>query len=216
MLKHNLRWAAVARAIGLRVAVWGGVAALVLPAFGDIRPLVLPRGRSSEWTACLSLRQARYACDRKVFQAARLLYSRDGCTPKAPGHIGWPQLRGPNHDGFSAETDLADAGRPTVRPCSGVRDLGCGYSGFAAVGDRVYTQTQIALRPVGRLFLEADTGRTIWEQRYDWPYDAAGMYPGPRATPTYCQGRVYYASPQGRVGCLDADDGRPLWSLNVI
>ena len=96
-----------------------------------------------------------------------------------------------------------------------VRELGRGYSGFAAVGDRVYTQTQ-TLYGQSVVCLEADTGRTIWQQRYDWPYDAAGMYPGPRATPTYCEGRVYYASPQGRVGCLDAADGRPLWSLNVI
>ena len=66
------------------------------------------------------------------------------------------------------------------------------------------------------LCLEAETGRTVWEQRVDWPYDAAGMYPGPRATPTWYKNRVYYASPQGLVGCLDAEDGRPIWSLNVI
>ena len=42
------------------------------------------------------------------------------------------------------------------------------------------------------------------------------MDPGPRATPTYRQGRIYFAGPRGRVGCLDAADGRLLWSINVL
>jgi outer membrane protein assembly factor BamB len=96
-----------------------------------------------------------------------------------------------------------------------MRELGSGYSGFTAIGDRIYTQAQ-SLYAQSVLCLEADTGRTIWEQNYDWPYDAAGMYPGPRATPTCNQGRIYYASPQGRVGCLDAENGQPLWSVDVL
>ena len=66
------------------------------------------------------------------------------------------------------------------------------------------------------LALDADTGRTIWEQEYTWPYQAAGMFPGPRATPTWSDGRIYYAAPNGLVGCLDAADGHPLWSVNVM
>ncbi|MGD0516349.1 MAG: PQQ-binding-like beta-propeller repeat protein [Thermoguttaceae bacterium] len=96
-----------------------------------------------------------------------------------------------------------------------MRELGRGYSGFTAVGDRIYTQVQ-SLYSQSVLCLEADTGRTIWEQSYDWPYDAAGSYPGPRATPTWNQGRIYYASPQGRVGCLEADNGQPLWSVDLL
>jgi hypothetical protein len=63
--------------------------------------------------------------------------------------------------------------------------------------------------------MDADTGRTLWEYRYGWPYEAGGMYPGPRATPTWSGDRIYFAAPDGLVGCLDAADGRPLWSVNV-
>ena len=95
-----------------------------------------------------------------------------------------------------------------------LREIGRGYSGLIAVGDRVYTQTQTLTEQIV-LAMDADSGRTIWEHRYGWPYDPAGMYPGPRATPTWCDGRIYFAAPDGLVGCLDAVDGRRLWSLNV-
>jgi len=63
--------------------------------------------------------------------------------------------------------------------------------------------------------LDGGTGHVVWEHRYGWPYQAAGMYPGPRATPTWHDGRIYFAGPRGKVGCLRADDGHPLWSVNV-
>lgn len=64
--------------------------------------------------------------------------------------------------------------------------------------------------------LHADTGETIWERRYDWPYDAAGVYPGPRATPTLYQDRLYFAAPNGLIGCLIAESGELVWSVNVV
>jgi outer membrane protein assembly factor BamB len=66
------------------------------------------------------------------------------------------------------------------------------------------------------LCLAADSGHVIWQHRYDWPYEAAGVYPGPRATPTYADGHLYFAAPDGLVGCLSAETGKPLWSVNVV
>ena len=42
------------------------------------------------------------------------------------------------------------------------------------------------------------------------------MFPGPRATPTWSNGRIYFASPNGLVGCVNAADGHPVWSINVL
>ena len=133
----------------------------------------------------------------------------------APADPGWPQLRGPYYTAESAKTTLAD-----VWPADGpsvlwTRGVGHGYSGVIAVGNCVYTQVQ-TLTQQSVLALDADTGRTIWEHRYGWPYEAAGMYPGPRSTPTWSNGRVYFAAPDGLVGCLRAADGHELWSLNII
>src|SRR5205085_1704755 len=66
------------------------------------------------------------------------------------------------------------------------------------------------------LALDADTGRTLWEHDYAWPYQPGGMFPGPRATPTYANDRIYFAAPDGQVACVDAVDGHPIWSLNVL
>src|SRR5687767_14588070 len=54
----------------------------------------------------------------------------------------WPQLRGPRGDGVSAESGLADHWPERGPPVLWSRDLGQGYSSFAVVGGRAYTQYQ--------------------------------------------------------------------------
>ncbi len=131
-----------------------------------------------------------------------------------PADAGWPHRRGPHYNAVSDETDLADAWPAEGPPVLWTLDLGRGYSGFTAMGNRVFTQTQ-TLSAQFVLCLDADTGEEIWRRRYDWPYDPSGMYPGPRATPTWHAGCIYYAGPRGRVGCLTADDGRLIWEVNI-
>lgn len=126
--------------------------------------------------------------------------------------LGWPFLRGPRFDGNSPEIHIADAWPAEGPPVLWARKLGQGYSGFVARGNRVYTQYQT----LGGQFvacLDADTGATVWEHRYDWPFDPAGIYPGPRATPTLSGDRVYFAAPSGEIGCLDSE-GELLWKTN--
>jgi len=128
---------------------------------------------------------------------------------------GWPHLRGPRYDAQSADTGLVDSWPSEGPPILWNREIGCGYSALIAVGSRVYTQTQ-NLTDQTVLALDAVTGQTIWQHRYGWPYEPGGMYPGPRATPTWANGRVYFSGPDGLVGCLRASDGQPLWSINVL
>jgi outer membrane protein assembly factor BamB len=126
----------------------------------------------------------------------------------------WPHVRGPNYDAISSETGLVEAWPETGPPVLWARELGQGYSGFVVVGGRAYTQLQ--MRTGQYVFaLDADTGAEIWRQRVDWPWQPGGAYPGPYATPTWHVGRLYYATPTGLVGCLDANDGRTLWSIDV-
>ncbi len=94
-----------------------------------------------------------------------------------------------------------------------VQDIGQGYSGFIAYGESVYTQTQ-TLYEQAVICLEADTGRQVWSRRYGWPYEGGGLYPGPRATPTYWNAFIYFAAPDGTVGCLNSNNGAVLWSKN--
>ena len=127
----------------------------------------------------------------------------------------WPFVRGPDYDGHSRERGIADEWPGEGPPVLWTRELGTGYSGFVAWDDRCCTQYQ-TLGGQFVLCLNAETGETIWEHRYDWPYEPGGVYPGPRATPTYHAGRVYFAGPSGLIGCLQAGNGDLLWSRNVV
>lgn len=128
---------------------------------------------------------------------------------------GWPDVRGPDFDAHSPEINLADSWPEEGLPVLWVKELGQGYSAFVAQGNRVYTQAQ-TLQGQYVYCLEAKTGKTIWQYRYDWPYELAGVYPGPRATPTLVAGKVLFAAPSGLIGCLDADEGKLIWSRNVL
>jgi len=109
---------------------------------------------------------------------------------------------------------LADQWPADGPPVLWVRDLGPGYSGFVVVDDRAFTlyQTNTGMFLTA---LDADTGADVWRVRVDWPWQPGGQYPGPYASPTWHDGRVYYATPTGRVGCVRATDGRAVWDVNV-
>lgn len=129
----------------------------------------------------------------------------------------WPQFRGPNRDGISAETGwVADW------PASGPKvvwkaDVGVGYSAVSVVGDRLYTMGNADGRD--RVWcLEAATGKEVWSHRYACLDDEAKRerYPGPRMTPTVDGGAVFTLSRYGHVFCLGAADGKVRWSVNVM
>lgn len=143
------------------------------------------------------------------------LYGQSGDRPiVAPAEAGWPHLRGPHYSGVSDERDLADAWPAQGPPVLWSRDLGQGYSSFSASGQRVFTQRQ-TLYGQYVICLNSETGETIWEHRYGWPYEGAGLYPGPRATPTLHGNHIYFSGTDGTIGCLNADAGNVIWTVNV-
>lgn len=127
----------------------------------------------------------------------------------------WPQLRGPTYDAHSPETDLADTWPASGPPVLWTKEIGPGFSSFIIHANRAYTQTQ-GLTEQKVLALNADTGRTLWEHGYTWPYQPGGMFPGPRSTPTFANNKIYFTAPNGLLECLDANEGHSLWSVNVL
>lgn len=176
------------RAIVVRVIFLGSFAALAFLLLGDPWSLLPSRPPASQ-------------TDHQLEQVV-------------PADPGWPHRRGPHYNAISDETDLADSWPPEGPPVLWTLELGRGFSGFTAVGGRVYTQTQ-SLTTQSVVCLDADTGARIWQHDYAWPYEAAGMYPGPRATPTWSAGHIYFADPDALVGCLRASDGELLWSVDA-
>ena len=178
----------VTQAVAVRMVFWGGAALLALLWFVDARALLGLRP-----TAGPAREEPDAGQDRST---------------------AWPHVRGPDYDGLSRESGLADSWPPEGPPLLWTAELGRGYSGLIAAQGRVYTHTQ-TLTEQHVVALDAETGRRLWEYRCGWPFDPAGMYPGPRATPTWHDGRLYFAAPDGLVGCLDAATGRHVWSVNL-
>lgn len=132
----------------------------------------------------------------------------------AVGPADWPHVRGPNYDGVAPAAKLTDSWPAEGPPVLWSRDLGQGYSGFVVADGRVHTQIQTSTGQFV-IALDAGTGNELWRRRVDWPWQPAGEYPGPYATPTLSGDKLYYATPTGRVGCSTAADGAVVWSVDV-
>jgi outer membrane protein assembly factor BamB len=126
----------------------------------------------------------------------------------------WPHLRGPNLDAVSLQKGIHDSWPVDGPRVLWSRELGQGYSGFVVVGGRAFTQFQNRLAQYATC-LDAQTGKEIWRQRIDWPWEPTGPYPGPYATPAWHAGRLYYATTNGLIGCLDAASGRKRWVVDT-
>jgi outer membrane protein assembly factor BamB len=93
-------------------------------------------------------------------------------------------------------------------------DIGQGYSGSIVVSNRLYTQAQDTSGQYVYCLNLMD-GSTIWKTRYNFPWLIDGEWPGPYATPVYADGRIYYADCYQKIGCLDAETGKAIWSVNL-
>ena len=128
----------------------------------------------------------------------------------------WPQFLGPNRDGVSREKGLNLDWNRQPPKMLWKQPLGGGFSSMAVVGKRVYTMANRKDRDYV-VCLNADDGKEIWAfdaaPRY---IDQQGQGPGPRATPTYHDGRLYCLLPMGELYCLKAEDGSMAWKADIF
>jgi outer membrane protein assembly factor BamB len=129
----------------------------------------------------------------------------------------YPQWRGPDRDGKSAETGLLarwpDGGPKLLWSVDG---LGRGYATVAVADGTVYVTGLIGTQ--GVLFAFDLDGKPKWKKEYgpDWAKTGGNSYPASRTTPTVDDGLVYVHSGMGQLTCLDAGTGDRKWSLNTF
>jgi outer membrane protein assembly factor BamB len=135
-----------------------------------------------------------------------------GAEPPAVTNT-WAQWGGPERDGKSRETGLLQRwpaeGPRLVWAASG---LGKGWSPPSITGDGVYVTGVVGSNEV--VFALDPAGKLRWKT----PYGAAWTrsHAGARCQPTVLGGRVYVISALVRVACLDAADGRVVWSVDAM
>ena len=125
----------------------------------------------------------------------------------------WPQWRGSNRDG--AATFSIPATWPERLNQKWKVEVGIGYAAPLVAGDRVYTFSRQNEDEVMRA-LDAATGKTIWETKYNATFKAnpaaTGKHgTGPKSTPTFAEGRIYSHGMNGVVTAFDAATGKQLW-----
>jgi len=125
----------------------------------------------------------------------------------------WPQFRGPSRDGAVASF-VEPATWPDRLSQKWKVEVGDGYSTPVLVGPRVYMFSRQGTNEVMQA-IDASTGKTIWQTRYPAPVTmnpaAAAHGPGPKATPTFEDGRLFTLGMGGIVTAFDAASGKQLW-----
>ena len=127
--------------------------------------------------------------------------------------IDWPQWRGPNRDGVSAEKGLLKQW-PQAGPRRAwlFNNAGLGYSSFAIVKGKLYTMG--SRRGTEQLIcLDANTGREQWAANIG-PELKNNWGGGPRGTPTVDGSHIYAMGGGGSLICTDLS-GKIKWQTSM-
>lgn len=136
-------------------------------------------------------------------------------VPTPPMALDTPQFMGPERNGVWPDPGLDPdwAAHPPRQLWR--QPTGSGWSSFAVVGGRAYTQEQRGNQEMVSCY-ELLTGKLLWSHAnqarfYQWQGGE-----GPRATPTVSGGHVFAYGATGILNCLDAINGQLLWSHSVL
>ena len=127
----------------------------------------------------------------------------------------WTDFRGPSRDGHYRERPIL-----TAWPASGLKSIwkqpvGGGYASFVIARGRAFTIEQRGPEEVVAAY-EVATGRELWTNAWAAEFREFMGGDGPRATPTWSDGRVYALGALGELRSLDDASGRVLWRINIL
>jgi len=133
-------------------------------------------------------------------------------VPLRPGPYDWPAFRGMDRDshliGVKFSSDWSTPPRELWR-----KPVGVGWSSFTVVGDYLFTQEQRGEQETVICY-SADTGEEIWiNSVVEHFVEVTG--PGPRATPTFLDGKLYVQGATGILQCMDASTGTQIWQRDL-
>jgi outer membrane protein assembly factor BamB len=92
--------------------------------------------------------------------------------------------------------------------------VGVGHASFVVADGKAYTIEQRRSQEVVAAY-DVNNGRELWTQKWNAEFaDSTGD--GPRATPTWDNGRIYALGATGEFRCLDANSGAVIWGKNIL
>jgi outer membrane protein assembly factor BamB len=126
----------------------------------------------------------------------------------------WTNFRGPNRDGRYEEMEVSTTWPAAGPPLLWKQPVGIGYASFVIADRRAYTIEQRRGKETVAAY-DIESGRELWTQSWNAEYnDSTGD--GPRATPTWDDGRLYALGATGELRSLDARTGAVIWGKNIL
>lgn len=126
----------------------------------------------------------------------------------------WPQFRGINNDGISAETGINQNWSKKTFKILWEMPMGDdGYAGPCVVGKTVYIIDRKGDYDIVKA-INIISGKIDWEYKYK--EDSDENYGFARATPTFDNNKLYIISQRGKLFCLNSLNGKLIWKLDVI
>lgn len=127
----------------------------------------------------------------------------------------WPQWRGPNRDGISAEKGLLkEWPKDGPQKLFTVEGCGGGYSSVAVAGGFIYGTGKLNDKECLWCRTEAD-GKEVWNTPFA-NFKKVGYEEGVRSTPTVANGKVYCVGVSGDLICAETAKGEILWRKNYV
>jgi outer membrane protein assembly factor BamB len=135
-------------------------------------------------------------------------------APAAPSRNYWTNFRGPKRDGKYDEATVSTNWPATGLPVLWKQPIGVGHASFVVADGKAYTIEQRRGQEVVAAY-DINNGHELWTQKWSAEFnDSTGD--GPRATPTWDQGRLYALGATGELRCLDANSGSVIWGKNIL
>jgi outer membrane protein assembly factor BamB len=135
--------------------------------------------------------------------------------PASDKATAFSEYRGSKRDGIIQGPPLARDWKAQPPRQLWRQPVGGGYSGFTVNGNALVTLEQRRDQEVIVCY-DTVTGAERWTHGYNARFKESMGGPGPRATPTIADGRVYSLGATGMLICLDLPDGKSKWSVEIL
>ncbi|HLY11991.1 MAG TPA: PQQ-binding-like beta-propeller repeat protein [Planctomycetota bacterium] len=150
-----------------------------------------------------------------------LLKSKRASAPAAAPSRPWalkpgdcPEFRGARRDGVIRGVRIETNWKDVLPTLAWRRPVGPGWSGVIVVDGFLVTQEQWG-EAEAVVCYEAETGKEVWRHEDQARFSEGIAGPGPRATPTFRDGRLYCLGGAGLVTCLEAPTGKVVWQHDL-
>lgn len=127
----------------------------------------------------------------------------------------WTDYRGPRRDGHYEEMEILTEWPSGGLPRLWRMPIGGGYASFVIADGRAFTIEQRRQQEVVTAY-DIETGRELWVHAWVADFRESMGGDGPRATPTWHEGRIYALGATGELRCLEAETGKRIWSRNIL